>query len=256
MADIRIEPSEEARYLGVYFDKELRFTTHLQYIAKKGTKFALAMSSAAKSTWGAQFRYIRQLFIAIVAPRTDYAAIIWHRPNNKHTQATAQQSKLETVQRLAMKTILGSFRTTPTTALQIETGLIPPHLRLQSKVLRTLTRMQTLPNSHPLKEWIEIARNNSDKTTSFPSNLDNLAKQFPELTSIPSETIRPHIRPPWWIPTIDTHIEPMKDNAKEYHDQTIHLPTTAYIYTDGSGIDGNIGAAAVCPKAMTHDINI
>jgi ribonuclease HI len=247
MADIRIEPSEEARYLGVYFDKELRFTTHLQYIAKKGTKFALAMSSAAKSTWGAQFRHIRQLFIAVVAPRTDYAAIIWHRPNDKHSQATAQQSKLETVQRLAMKTILGCFRTTPTTAMQIETGLIPPHLRLQTKVLRTLTRMQTLPNSHPLKEWIEIARNNSNKISSFPSNLDNLAKQFPEIMT-PSETIRTHVRPPWWTPTIDIHIEPTKEDAKEYHDRTNCLPTTAYIYTDGSGIDGNIGAAAVCPK--------
>jgi hypothetical protein len=39
-----IEPSEEAKYLGVIFDKELHFHTHLQYVAKKGTTATMALS--------------------------------------------------------------------------------------------------------------------------------------------------------------------------------------------------------------------
>ena len=90
MADITIEAKDEARYLGVIFDKELRFKAHLQYVIQKGTKFALAMSNAAKSQWGAQYRYIRQLFTAVVAPRTDYGAIIWHRPSDTKSPAGKQ----------------------------------------------------------------------------------------------------------------------------------------------------------------------
>ena len=32
---VRIEPSNEAKYLGVIFDQELRFKTHLQHVVKK-----------------------------------------------------------------------------------------------------------------------------------------------------------------------------------------------------------------------------
>ena len=275
MADITIEAKEEARYLGVIFDKELRFKAHLQYVVQKGTKFALAMSNAAKSQWGAQYRYIRQLFIAVVAPRTDYGAIIWHRPNDTNSQSGKQVTELEKIQRTAMKTILGCFRTTSKAAMQVETGLIPPHLRLQSRILRNLSRIQTLPSSHPLKIWMERATAHRDKLTTiattptttpittmmsipttFTSNLEHLTKQFPQHTT-PMETIRLHIRPPWWTPTVDIYIEPTKEAAKEYHDATISehdtCITTACIYTDGSGIDGNIGAAAVCPAtATTH----
>jgi ribonuclease HI len=89
--------------------------------------------------------------------------------------------------------------------------------------------------------------------TTFISNLEHLAKQYPQYTT-PMETIRPHIRPPWWMPKVDIYIEPNRDAAKEYHNATISghdTHVTACIYTDGSGIDGNIGAAAVCPATGT-----
>ena len=43
-----IEPAEEAKYLGVIFDKTLKFKTHLQHLIKKGTSAAMALSSIAK----------------------------------------------------------------------------------------------------------------------------------------------------------------------------------------------------------------
>ena len=47
---VKIEPSKEAKYLGVIFDQELRFKSHLQYIVKKGTNMTIALSSIAKIT--------------------------------------------------------------------------------------------------------------------------------------------------------------------------------------------------------------
>ena len=86
----------------------------------------MALSGIAKTTWGAPYSQVRQLFQAVVAPRTDYAAVIWHRPKGDGSVAgSAQARKLTIIQRLAMKAILGCYRTTPTAAMKIETGLQP-----------------------------------------------------------------------------------------------------------------------------------
>jgi ribonuclease HI len=60
------------------------------------------------------------------------------------------------------------------------------------------------------------------------------------------ETIHPYVRPPWWIPNTNIEISSNKKEAKQRHDEAVHDPNTICIYTDGSGIDGQIGAAAVC----------
>jgi ribonuclease HI len=148
---------------------------------------------------------------------------------------------------MAMKAITGAFRTTPTAALQYETGLLPPELRLQHKILRSFTRMQTLPTSHPLQLWIQTARKaQNNPKQRYISNLENLAIKYPTQAA-PVETIHPHIRPPWYTPKITSHIESTKDKAKEHHDKQLpklrQEPNTICLYTDGSGINGNIGAA-------------
>jgi hypothetical protein len=123
---ITIQPSTEAKYLGVVFDQQLRFKAHLQQVTKKGTNAALAISSIAKCNWGTPYRYARQLFQAVVAPRMEYAAMIWHRPRaDGSTASSTQVRRISTVQRIAMKAILGCYRTTPTAAMEIEAGLVP-----------------------------------------------------------------------------------------------------------------------------------
>jgi hypothetical protein len=63
----KIQPSDEAKYLGVIFDKTLRFKSHIQYAVKRGTTAALALGSIGIASWGASYTHIRQLFKATVA---------------------------------------------------------------------------------------------------------------------------------------------------------------------------------------------
>ena len=64
------------------------------------------------------------------------------------------------------------------------------------------------------------------------------------------ETIEPYIRPPWWISIAKTRIETTKNDAKDQHDriQTQSDDTIITIYTDGSGIENKIDAAAYNPS--------
>jgi hypothetical protein len=125
-----ITPAVEARYLGVTFDQSLKYRTHTNQAVKKGTQFGLAIGGIARATWGTEFKYLRRLFTAVTAPQMDYAAVIWHRPEDRRAPTVQQLNKLSTVQRHIMKAITGCFRTTPMAALENETSLPPPGLRL------------------------------------------------------------------------------------------------------------------------------
>ena len=47
--EVTIESSREAKYLGVIFDQELRFKSHLQYIIKKDINVTMTLSCITKS---------------------------------------------------------------------------------------------------------------------------------------------------------------------------------------------------------------
>ena len=64
---ITIDPSPEAKYLGVIFDQKLKFHSHMDQVVAKGTKYSLAIAGIAKSEWGPQFKHLRSLFTAVAA---------------------------------------------------------------------------------------------------------------------------------------------------------------------------------------------
>jgi len=77
--------------------------------------------------------------------------------------------------------------------------------------------MLTYPKSHPISKWIKQAVNNEN--SKHLSNLKNLAKQFPEYMKKNMEKIQPYIRPPWWTPSVEIHIDNSKVEAKQHHER-------------------------------------
>ena len=63
------------------------------------------------------------------------------------------------------------------------------------------------------------------------------------------EIIIPYVTAPWWIPPM-FQIAQNKDEGKKQHDNAIlpRNPRQLCVYTDGSGINGKIGASAAAPS--------
>lgn len=156
------------------------------------------------------YQGIRQLFQATVAARMDYGAMIWHRPQaNGSTASTIQVRKFTTVQRLAMKAALGCYHTTPTAAMELESGIQPVWLCLQTKVLSATTRAVSLVHGHPVKKWLAKAKRKAAKARTVAvkagaekckivhmSNLENIAVQFPFVLE-DIEEVKPFMEIPW-----------------------------------------------------------
>ena len=86
------------------------------------------------------------------------------------------------------------------------------------------------------------------------SNMGNLIKHYPEYTQPDMEHIAAYIRPPWWKLEATTAISlSSKDEAAKAHQQRLHdIPRQdLIIYTDGSGYNGQIGAAIHSPTIST-----
>ena len=98
--------------------------------------------------------------------------LLQHKPS-KQCQAPSGPStvKIESTQKTAMKAILGTFSTTATSALQIETFLPPMHLHLRNKVLQLWTTMQTVPETHPINAAIRRTSMSRSKEPHHPTQI-------------------------------------------------------------------------------------
>ena len=76
----------EVRYLGLFLDKRLNWTAHLEHKLKANKKYLHKMIKLAKTAWGLKPYIMRWTWTCIVWPNFIYASVIWqHSIKSKRT---------------------------------------------------------------------------------------------------------------------------------------------------------------------------
>ena len=202
-----------------------------------------------RSTWGITPKHTRRLYISVAIPRILYAADVWCAPTDQDTLKTSGSRKvirqLTTVQRSGTLAITGGLRTSPTDALDASTFLLPVPLTIDKWQHRALVRMAMLPKEHPL--YKTVTNKNMGKVKRHKSPLSTLLATYRyELRNF--EKIPATARDPSQKGKLPfkTHIAASRETSIE---EATNAAEEVIIYTDGSAINGKVGAAAILTRA-------
>jgi ribonuclease HI len=233
-----VAPSPTAKLLGVVFDQELRWKEHVQQAIKRATKTTIALCGLRHL----RPEQMRQLYQACVTPVVDYASTVWYDPLRDKTHLR----HLNTVQRSSLIRILSAFRTVATTTMEVEAHILPTHLRLRHRAQRTIASLHTLPRDHPIWHTLTRAhrrRNNTGSYARFPLAEALKTMSVERLSEV--ETIDPRPLPPWRLdPFTEVEVGLDREAARQRAD-AIRSKSDIVVYSDASGRDGQLGAAAV-----------
>ncbi|KAG2130236.1 hypothetical protein DEU56DRAFT_694152, partial [Suillus clintonianus] len=200
---------------------------------------------------GISAKLMRQLYLTLAVPKFTYGANLWFKPTLRNDTTTTQRGsigvakRLASIQRIAAISITGAMRTTATDILDNHANLLPIPLLLQQICHRAALRLATLPQRHPLHPHLQhiIRYRNTARHRSSLHNLLATYRLYPkDIETLDfvdrSNSHRSNV--------YKTHINRKeKDAIKEQKE----LKDEVQIFTDGSGHNGKVGAAAILLRA-------
>ena len=127
----RIQKAESVKYLGVWFDQNLKFHTHCLKVAEKAKKAFLGYRALAKANWGVGHGQLSLMYRTIFVPMVTYAAGAWGA-----TITLADKRKLVTAQRTALITVTRAYCTVSTPMLLVLASVRPISFEIQKEILR------------------------------------------------------------------------------------------------------------------------
>lgn len=180
---------------------------------------------------------------AVFLPQLTHGCSAWYTPHLEKGHTKSVITSLSSVLYRAQKAITGAFKATSKAALQIETFSPPIHVHLDRMVCQAALRIATSP------AYLAIIATRSKNKTRIVSPLEKLTARLERKTGTcikDLEIITPFTTPPWWIPP-QVNVKPSKKTAEEAHKKLLEETDALVIYSDGSGINKKVGAAAVAP---------
>ena len=253
---------DQAKFLGIVFDRKLNFKAHIDYLRGKCQKALNLLKVVSKMDWGADRKVLLRLYRSLVRSKLDYGCSVYG------SARTSYLKKLDTIQNQALRICLGAFRTSPIASLHVEANEPPLHLRREKLSLLFATKLKANPENPAYDATFTVT--NEHFYTSKPTAIrpfalrikDPLDEICPNLNQIDQYSV-PRV-PPWKMmrPYVDLSLSvyPKEKTPpilfqSEFTSLQEKYEDYKAIYTDGSK-DGEKVAAATVVQGLNIQVRL
>lgn len=236
-----VAPKQLVRWLGVWFDSKLTYKQHVQIRVAQAKSAFHRMARLANTERGLSPLAMRQLYMACVTSIADYGSVIWWRGQEQFKKS------LQALQNIALRKILGVFKSTPIIPMEVEAALPPPHTRLSTAIRNYSVRMAKLSKNHPINVELSKLNDNNPHSEGEPGpptgrirqlQLSRIHNSTSDLVDVQSlEKLQHYHFPPWvQIPYGITISSLSKEDEATAHKIAVSQTqlNTVNIYTDAS----------------------
>jgi hypothetical protein len=248
-----IRPEATCKYLGLTMDTKLHWKQHTEAIRRKATKTINALSCLGGSNWGVSLMDMRRIYASTVLLQMMYACSIWSNASAKGKWYRKKTlNTLKSLQARAARAICGTYKATSNAALDVEAFLLPIEQQIWKHNTGTVTR---LLSSTDIAATSGFQMNTTQSIAADKARIRHISswqklhidmKSSRDQDLDRQEQIPCFLTPPWRQgPT--TYIGATAEEARARHDREYMKEVSLSTYTDGSGIEGEIGSAALCP---------
>lgn len=156
------------RWLGVWFDRKLRFRRHVEERVTKARRVAQHIRNLARTKDGPPASSLRKAVTTCVLSSALYGTEAWYAGRTKpackngntvqiNTRVGGLVRMVQSTLILAARGVLPAWRTTPLPILIRDSGLPSAEVALEEAKARFALRLQTVDELHPLAQRIEVS---------------------------------------------------------------------------------------------------
>ena len=203
----KIPVKNEAKFLGVIFDKKLTFLPHIKDLKLKCQNALNAFKILCSPEWGGDTNTLLQLYNSLIRSKLDYACQVYGSAKPSYLKM------LNPIQNQGLRLATGAFRTSPEKSLQAETNCMPLELRRKQLTLQYATKISSNP-SNPVYHCLFqtpndiIQKATKNKKTTKPISLriksDLNKMNFNHKNTLTLQTPNP---PPWELTDINIDLD-------------------------------------------------
>jgi len=221
-------------------------------VEKRVSQALNVLNSLRRSTWEANALNLRRIYQTCVISKALYACSLWYSSEKGFDTVKLENAVMKTlisVQRRATRMIAKIFRNTSESALNVKLYLMSVKQMLEKTFEETLIRLRTSQVYDQIAETRQHFRVTKGNFR-YWSLLRKLKERYDAQGRVDLETlesmkrIRPWVASLWRMLT-KYRIAEDKNIALKEHDEIIKDSRLLIVYTDGSAINGKVGATAV-----------
>ena len=261
LENTELQVVEEAKFLGLIFDKRLTFKSHVSQLRKKCEKALDILRVVGHTDWGADKVTLLHLYRALIRSKLDYGCIVYGSASKSVLQM------LNTVHHQGLRIALGAFRTSPVKSLYAEAKEPSLESRRTKLTLNYVLKLKSCPDNPAYNCVFHPPNPDLFTPASLTPPLGIRILSHLENSEIPLKSVQNKLStktPPWLFPTpnVDLSLTSLKKGTTPptaYKQAFLELSESydgyTHIFTDGSKINEKSAAAAIVGKNLRDPLS-